>query len=318
MNLTDAQIRQAFLTATGFTGPVETVRSATKGFRHVVWIVNYQGEQFSVKACARNTSLEAFRNEVAAQQLATRSGIPTAEIVGVSVDKQLLGQPYYVQRWLEGQDAASAMADMDRRGQEEFALQFAVAVASMHQVGGDFFAENVIEPGAHATWAELCNNRLERLVKRNVDANILPRLTIDTAEAYCKDLIAELPDDVVPALTHRDLYLPNVIVTPNAGVAIIDFEHASFFDRVWDFVKLEMWVFRRFPQLRSPFMDGYKSRSEWSRSCDQRLLLYEGIEYLAGVPYFGAMNPDERMLKDFLDLLSHWLPRVRGRYGPEK
>jgi aminoglycoside phosphotransferase (APT) family kinase protein len=200
------------------------------------------------------------------------------------------------------------MATMDRRGQEDFAAQFAVAVASMHQVTGGFFAENVIGPGVHATWADLCRNRLERLVKWNIDARVLPRPTIDAAEAYCKDLIAELPDDVVPVLTHRDLYLPNVIVTPESSVAIIDFEHASFFDRVWEFVKLEIWVFRRFPQLRSPFMEGYQSRSEWSRSCNQRLLLYEGIEYLAGVPYFGVRYPDQRMLKDFLDLLSQWLP----------
>ena len=316
MNITDAQIRESFLNATGSTGPVETVRTAPQGFGHVVWIVHYRGEQFSVKACARNTSITAFRNEVAAQELATKSGIPTAEIVGVSFDEQLLGQPFYVQRWVEGQDAAAAMATMDCRGQEEFAFQFAVAVASMHQVKGDFFAENVIGPAVHATWADLCRNRLERLVKWNIDANILPRPTIDAAESHCKNLIAELPDDIVPVLTHRDLYLPNVIVTPNASVAIIDFEHASFFDRVWEFVKLEIWVFRRFPHLRSPFMDGYTSRLEWSRSCDQRLQLYEGIEYLAGVPYFGARYPDERMLKDFLNLLSQWLPLARGRYGP--
>ncbi|MGH3980400.1 MAG: phosphotransferase, partial [Pseudonocardiaceae bacterium] len=101
---------------------------------------------------------------------------------------------------------------------------------------------------------------------------------------------------------------PNLIDRgPRLPVALVDFESAAFYDPVWDFVKLHMWVFDIHPHLRRPFLAGYTAETPLPADFAERLVVYQGIEYLAGFPYFGRTWPDAAMLESFRRLLGCWM-----------
>jgi hypothetical protein len=95
------------------------------------------------------------------------------------------------------------------------------------------------------------------------------------------------------------------------NAALLDWESAAFYDPVWDWVKLGMWVFGRHPELRAPFHQGYTAVTDLPDGFADRLTVYQGIEYLAAFPYFGAAGrwPDAEMLNSFRGLLIEWMTR---------
>lgn len=149
------------------------------------------------------------------------------------------------------------------------------------------------------------------MVTATEKAQALPAAVLYTVADRLTALIDRLTGGITPRLSHRDLYLPNTLLLDGdpAPAALLDWESAAFYDPVWDFVKLGMWVFDRHPQLRSPFLNGYTDTTELPDGFDERLTVYQGIEYLAAFPYFGAAWPDEAMLDGFRTLLAGWMDR---------
>src|SRR6185503_17948469 len=103
-------------------------------------------------------------------------------------------------------------------------------------------------------WAAHVENRLERLVHYNERAQVLETAELDLVQARFRALLASSAAEVKPSLTHRDLCLKNVLVSPEgAFAALLDFEHARLSDPVMDFVKLRLWLFEKEPGSEAAF-----------------------------------------------------------------
>lgn len=298
--------RTAFSELTG-ERPI-AVSALPKGWGHLAWFVQAASGSYLLKSAVRRSGVADLYREVAAQQIAAVGGLCTPAVVAVSAEGNALGRPCYLQTWIDGHDAETTLPGLSGEAPLMLARRFGQAVAILHAITGPRFAEDAAATRSYPTWKKVCTGRLQRMAAANRDAALLPAAVLEAVAADLETRIASLAEGIRPALTHRDLHLPNLIDRgPQLPVALVDFESAAFYDPVWDFVKLHMWVFDIHPHLRRPFLAGYTAETPLPADFAERLVVYQGIEYLAGFPYFGRTWPDAAMLESFRRLLGRWM-----------
>lgn len=92
--------------------------------------------------------------------------------------------------------------------------------------------------------------------------------------------------DTAPlALVHRDLQPGNLLVDGSRFAAVIDFELARLADPLYDFVKLEQWVFPLHPGIAPALVSAYGLDRD-DRDVRSRMTLVTLIELLSMVNYF--------------------------------
>ncbi|WP_327074481.1 aminoglycoside phosphotransferase family protein [Kitasatospora purpeofusca] len=294
---------------TALTGErVERIAPISQGWGHLSWTVRTTSGRYLIKTGIRRPQQADLYRQVAAQQIAAGSGVATPIVVAVGTPDGPLQRPCYVQTWIEGADAASVLPRLGPQENDRYASALGRQVAAVHRIPGPRFAEDCAATTTYPTWQAACLSRIGRLAASIEEKAVLPPAVLYAVADRLKTLTDQLGNGIVPRLTHRDLYLPNTLITGEpAGAALLDWEAAAFYDPVWDFVKLGMWVFEPHPALRAPFMAGYTEFEPLPDGFHERLTLYQGIEYLAAFPYFGSAWPDERMLASFRTLLSGWM-----------
>ncbi|MGP4030315.1 phosphotransferase family protein [Actinomadura sp. 3N407] len=306
--------RIAFTQLTGET--VDRIAPLSGGWGHLSWLVRTASGRYLIKTGVRRPHQADLFRQVAAQQLAAAGDVTTPLVVAVGDGNGPLQRPCYVQTWIEGTDGATALARMHTDQATRFGHGLGETLAALHRIKGPRFAEDCAGTVTYPTWKAACTTRLQRLITATEQAQALPAAVLYPVADRLTALINDLDTAITPRLTHRDVYLPNTVMPahlPHQGapgaVALLDWEAAAFYDPVWDFVKLGMWVFDRHPQLRAPFHQGYTACSALPDGHDERLTVYQGIEYLAAFPYFGAAWPDSTMLDGFRGLLAGWMDR---------
>lgn len=290
------------------------IEELNNSYGHECWKIRTNKGSYLLKIAIRNEEIDYFRNEVYAQRLVGESGI---KVQGIIVSKETpnpLKKHFYIQEWLPGEDAETVINSFDCLEKENFAYDFGKGLAGLHNIQGETFSDDIIGNKKYNSWRELVSQRLDKLIFENKEVNVLDDKTLSTIEKRCRSLIQLLPEEIKPGFTHRDLYLSNVLVQNNKFHCIIDYEHARFYDPLWDFVKIEAWIFRKHPDIRKYFYQGYQSVIPWKEEYIHRIRLYEGVEFLAAFPYFGDKYPNENMLDTFKFEIKDWLDNKTVAY----
>jgi aminoglycoside phosphotransferase (APT) family kinase protein len=301
--------RVAFTQLTGEN--VERIAPLSRGWGHLSWTVRTASGRYLIKTGIRRPHQADLYRQVTAQQIAAAGGVATPLVVAVGDGGGPLQRPCYVQTWIEGTDGATALARLDEKETALFGHRLGQSLAFLHRIPGPRFAEDCAGTVTYPSWQAACTARLERLVAATEKTGALPAPILYAAADRLTVLIAGLTGAITPRLTHRDIYLPNTLLLDGDAdaVALLDWEAAAFYDPVWDFVKLGMWVFDEHPHLRAPVLQGYTAHAPLPDGFDDRLTVYQGIEYLAAFPYFGAAWPDATMLDGFRKRLAAWMDR---------
>ena len=155
-------------------------------------------------------------------------------------------------------------------------------------------------------WKRLCAC-VSKDAASNRAATSYRRLCSTRSSSVCSSLIENAGGHHAGLHAPR-LYLPNTVAFYGKFRALLDFESARFYDPLWDFVKLDAWVFRQHPRLLEPFLEGYRDVVHWRMDFNRRIFLYQALEYLAAFPYFGVASPNARMLHDFGHLSANGMP----------
>jgi aminoglycoside phosphotransferase (APT) family kinase protein len=285
------------------------IEKLTGNYGHASWKFTTTKEMLLFKVNIRNINNQDLKNEILAHQLLTETNLSVPQILYSSPKPNTLERPYYIQSWLPGVDATVALPKFNKENREKFARSFGTFVAKMHRIESDSFSHALHKkPGKKSlNWKNFVLRKLEGFTFDIRKGNLLPPSFLAAVEEKTRGLIDSIGPDVKPGFTHMDLYLANALVNAENFSAILDFESARFYDPIWDFVKLDAWVFQRFPDLRQPFLQGYSEIIPWKPDFANRLFSYQGVEYLAAFPYFGTRFPDKKMFDNFYQLLETWL-----------
>lgn len=275
-----------------------------KGYGHKSWKLIVEDKPYILKINVRHSSLEEFENEVFSQNLAAKVGIITAAIVAKGTIGNEKKYNYYVQEWIEGEDAIGAVPKMSTIEYENFFYTVGCNLAKLHKKHGEYFSDDIIGYKKVVSWKAQCKKRLRGALDSLKNSTLIDLKLLNSLEEKIIIRIEDLSNKILPSFVHGDLHLGNIIVNNGEYKALIDFESSRFADSVHDFVKLDNWVFSKYKNSYENFILGYRSISHFEVDFEERLLLYKAIEILYSINYFGILYPNKEMMISFIDLLN--------------
>ena len=195
---------------------------------------------------------------------------------------------------------------MSAAEREGFFRDFGRAVARLHAVDPGYFAEEFASGRRAQTWIALVEARLAEVAERHRRVAVLAREQVQAALGAIRAAARSVVSLVKPSLVHRDLYLPNTLVTAGRFRCLLDFEHARSSDALSDFVKLRMWVFEVVPGAEAPFLAGYGQDPMKIADAAARQRVAVGLELLSGLVYFTTTG-QPAMVADYRRRLTDYL-----------
>jgi aminoglycoside phosphotransferase (APT) family kinase protein len=299
------QVAAAFRAICPGSGAVIAVAPAPQAFGNDVWLVDAVAGRFVLRVARRPQDLAGVANAVEAQRLASAAGILVPHVLAHD-DGAVLSRPLLVQEWLPGEDGETAWTALGAAERDRFARDFGRALARVHAIPGPCFSDDVRLTEVLPDWPTGLRSYLARYAARLRATTLLPRATLDAAIARLEAGVAALSPAIRPALTHWDMWLANTLVSAGTFAGLLDWDSAAFSDPLVDFVKLEVWVFERHPEIQRPFLASYWSAARRPPDAEQRLDLYRGLEYLTHT-YFFADWGGQHIAAAFRARLERWL-----------
>ena len=306
-----AEIEAALALVPGQRARLTSCTPLAKGHGHQSFVLEIgSGPPVLLKIALRRGQLDRMRSLGQVLDLAARHGVPAPRLLHLCEDSPLFGaRPWLVQEFLDGRDGEVAVLGMSAPERRAFFRDFGAAVARLHAVDPGYFADDLAAGARVETWSAAVGARVAHLVARHAVAGMLRWRELDTAAARLRAAIGAV-SAVRRALVHRDLYLPNTLVTGNRFRCLLDFEHARSADAVTDFVKLGMWVFEAIPDSGPAFCKGYGGDPLASDDGRRRHHIALGLELLAGLLYWTATG-QRTMLGDYHQRFQEWLHAPR-------
>ncbi len=278
-----------------------------KGFSSESWRVATDAGELVVKIRRQLTDAAKLQSQAEAVRLARAAGVPTAEVLYAGLAAAVGGRPVVILRYVPGTDAEEALPGLDGAQRASLFSDFGAAVGRLHRIGLPHFTERIGAPeAAVGDWAAVVRRAAERYAAWNREVGVLAAPEIDAIRDRLTRAAVDIAAEVSPALTHKDLYLANVLVNDGRLTALIDFELAKGYDPLLDFVKLGMFVFERWPESVDHFMAAYRRGADHPPKAEARLAVCLALEHFVQLPNWVQFG-EERLARDSRDRLRAWL-----------
>ena len=257
-----------------------------------------------------------LKDEMAALEVMTAGGLPVPELVAHDLGKSRFPVLYRMVRFLEGYDFEEGISTgrIPEEEEENLARHFGELVARLHAITGTPIGKlgTADQPAAQEDWAKFVATLADQHLRQARQLGLVDAAKERALASLFEREVARLGPRLRAELTHRDLYLGNVIVDEE-GIGyhlsgLIDVEHARFWDRLWDFAKLQWLVFDRHPSLAAPFLEAYESTFPRPPDFEARTHLYRAVEALISITFFAPM--DATRTRFFQRVLEHEISRA--------
>jgi aminoglycoside phosphotransferase (APT) family kinase protein len=280
---------------------VSTVRPLDAGYTSKQWVAATDEGPLLVKVPQRNRDPEHARRLVASTRVAAEHGIPVVRFRAVVAHSAELGGPVLIQEFQDGEPAADGWETLKDRRKLGLCRELGVITGKLHSVAGSWFGDVL---GTQRVTS------FEQSVESEVDALLESGVVPDGAalrQAITKVLSSLDRSASTPALTHGDLWLPNILVRDGRIGCVLDFEHATYADRFRDFGKLDEHIFDAFPAGRDVFLEAYAATCPLPGDWEQRLDLAHLLHSLGMYVYFQRWTP--RWAPQYAREVQEWLSR---------
>lgn len=282
-----------------------------RGFSSESWRVPTDRGELLVKIRRQRTDAAKLWSQVEAARLAFAAGVPTPEILYAGLSPLVAERPLVVARYLPGEDAETILPTLDPEQRRAFFRDLGGAVGRLHLIALPQFTERIgTAEGVTDDWVVAVSNTADRYAAWNDRLRTLGAAELATIHARLIHDGGVVAPVVRPRLTHRDLYLANVLIDAGRFAALLDFELAKGKDPLIDFVKLGMLVFEPWPESVEPLLTTYRRVVGAVLQAADRLKLCHALEHLTMLPNWQQMG--ETRLADYSrHQLRDWLA---GRY----
>ena len=276
--LTPTNVREVVADALGASP--EVVVHLPVGWGNENWRVESRGERLILKLGPPESAAKwGATHDV--YRLGRRAGLPVPELVYFDPASEIAGG--WIVRiftWMEGARPEAVLTDAGRIAR--FFGDLASAARALHALPADAFTSRLDGSApSFDRWADYVEWRLPQVLDRVRATKSFAEPDTLTIVRLIQELAAEVSSCASPSICHRDLYLDNLLATPDGGVAaLLDFDGAEAWDAAIDVVKLRWLVFPNYPTAERAFAESYGDRPQWS----ERVRLAELLELLNAVP----------------------------------
>jgi aminoglycoside phosphotransferase (APT) family kinase protein len=213
------------------SGPIAVSRIGDGGGSNFTFLIERGSERFVLRRPPRPPlppSAHDMVREAGLQNAIRAAGFDRlAVIVAVCEDESVLGVPFYVMRWLDGDVISGALP----AGLETEAARFALGIDLVDTLI-EIHAADVSSPGLAAFARQ--GSYLERQVRRFAQLWELNQTRqIPAVDEVGRYLAAHLPEPLPSTVVHGDYRLGNMMVSPDDAahiVAVLDWEMGAVGD----------------------------------------------------------------------------------------
>jgi len=267
---------------------VDSLRTLDAGYTSRQWVAETDEGPLLVKVPRRNRDPEHLRRLVASTRVAAEHGIPVMRFRALVAHSSALDGPALIQEFQEGEPAADGWQTFDDQRRLALSRELGVLVGRLHSIEGRHFGD-VLDAGKVTSLEESVDSEVEGLLSQTVAELVGDATALRAAIAKAVSRLA--PSASVPALTHGDLWLPNILLRDGRISCVLDFEHATYADRFRDFGKLDEHVFDAFAAGRDAFLESYAATCPLPEDWELRLDLAHLLHSLGMYVYFLQWTP---------------------------
>lgn len=283
---------------------VSSVRMLDAGHTSSQWVAETDEGPLLVKVPRRQPEAEHLRRLLVSTRRAAEGGVPVVRFRALLGWHDELAGPVLVQEFQAGEPASAVW---ERSGDDHrLALsgELGRIVGQLHRIEGNWFGDPLGAERA-PSWGLAVEAELDGLLGQVADdlTDLVPAVRSASVAA-----VKALDDSAsVPALTHGDLWLPNVLVRDGKVSCLLDFEHARYADRFRDFGKLDEHIFDGFPAGREAFLQSYQATCPLPADYRARIELGSLVHALTMHCYFRRWAP--QWAPQYADQVRAWLDR---------
>jgi Ser/Thr protein kinase RdoA (MazF antagonist) len=220
-----------------------------------------------------------WRASNAAHRLAREAGLPVPRVLAFDeACAPLENRTVRILEWMPGADPASFLTTP--AGVERFFSSFGQTVGRLHRLRLPLFSSRLdgSAPGFER-WGDYVAHRARGIEERGRRSGFMEAGRLADALERVARLADELSPLVRPSLTHRDLYLENVLAGPDGRLCgLIDFDLAEAWDPAVDLVKPRWQVFPRIPGAEAAFRSAYGAEVGALEAARERLRVVDVLE----------------------------------------
>jgi aminoglycoside phosphotransferase (APT) family kinase protein len=214
-----------------------------------------------------------------AHRLVQQAGVPTGRPLSfLERCEELEGRPVRLLEFVEGDPAKVVLSGPDVV--HPFFTSVGETLAGLHGIPVPTFTSRVdgSAPGFEQ-WADFVSYRLDQVIERARGADVFSDDDLRVLVADVEPLANLVSPVVTPALTHRDLYLDNLLSNRRGDrCSFVDWDNAEAWDPVVDLVKLRWQVFNRYPGASDTFWRAYRRRAAPLEMLRERLFVVDVLE----------------------------------------
>jgi aminoglycoside phosphotransferase (APT) family kinase protein len=248
------------------------------GYGNENWRVVVAGRPLLLKIAPRQADLGKAEAASRAQRIAASTGAPVAREILFDPSCQYLdGRIARIFEFLPGLHPASTL--ISPAANHRFFTSLGRAVATLHSHPCDGFSSRIGAAPTFTNWAAYVAYRIPQIVERGRTAALLAEDELDAMFGHALALAETVSAVVEPAVTHRDLYLDNLLTDEGALLTgILDFDNAEAWDPAADLVKLRWQVFPHYAGAEHAFHAGYHSTADPLPRIEKRVRIAEILE----------------------------------------
>jgi aminoglycoside phosphotransferase (APT) family kinase protein len=264
-----------------------------RGYGNENWKVPTDDGDLLIKI-ARDLGPDKLAAAAVAHRRAAAGGVPVPELLRVDLAGEAFdGRPVRVLRFLAASHPAEVLITDD--AVRRFFTSLGRTLALLHRVPCEGFSSRVGGVTSFAGWAEYVDYRVPQIAQRVAAVDsfgaVDPISLLDRARAVA----TEVSPVVAPSITHRDLYLDNLLAGPDGSlVAILDFDAAEAWDPAVDLVKLRWQVLPEYPLIAAEaLLAGYTKLDDLPPQFERRVWVTEMLELINVVANARAQDNHE-------------------------
>lgn len=251
-----------------------------RGYGNINWWVRAGDRQLIVKIDRGVQPVEKWIASARAHRLAVASGASVpAEVLFDSACEPFGGRMVRIYEYLPSRHPVEVLTE--RSITDRFFTELGRSVARLHTVAFDGFSSRIGGLATFPTWADYLDYRLPQIVGRVRAARSFSESETTSMISRVAEMARKVSPVVKPRLTHRDLYLDNILATDDGGVAaIIDFDGAEAWDPIADLARPRWQIFGKYPGAERAFRASYLREAGDVPMLEERIWIAEMIELI--------------------------------------
>lgn len=273
---------------------IASIKSYSQGHINTMYEVKLKESNKSLMLRLFNEPWKAKKESFVYKCIRSQLNIPVPEVYAIDDSMTILPNAYALMSKLEG---VAIDKNYKKYGNKKLFEKAGEVLAKLHSIKFrkyGWIIDNGIKP-SFSKWSDFFKYDLKVKFTKACNVKAVHKLSPGIME-FIDDNIHLLNVRNKPCLLHKDYHCSHILTDKENITGIIDVEWALAGHNENDFMKLELWAFKKMKAAKNSFFKGYIKYGNISKDYSERMNLYE-LWHLINMVSISYEIKDRRYLK---------------------